>query len=212
MLVGNAGEGSRQYDDRQADETHLCYVQRQTNHQEHSYGSLRPQLKDVSLGKLCSLLGIEVFENGADIGGQFHTITDDLEFLYRQRREQAHQQHGDGYRRHVEIEINEIPLHDVTDQQVLGLSHNRGNPPHGRAHTRMHHDVAQESTELFQVRATVFLHRTIITEVVALVLTETGHYPVIHTIEAGAHRQYYCNHSQGIKECREKRRHECEQE
>src|SRR5690606_40675808 len=106
-----------------------------------------------------------------------------LELLYRQRGQQTYQQNRNGDRRHMQIEVNEVPLHDVTNQQVLRLANDRGHAAHCGADARMHHDITEQSAELLQVRTTVLLHRPVVIDVVVLTLAQPGHYPVIDAVE-----------------------------
>ena len=55
--------------------------------------------------------------------------------------------------RHLEEELEELPAHDLGDQKVLRLTHERRYAAERRADRAVHHDAAQERAELLEIGA-----------------------------------------------------------
>ena len=79
-------------------------------------------------------------------------------FLQTQGGQQSNKEYWYRHWGDLQIKLDEVPLHDMTNQQVLRFSNQGGNTPKCRTYRCVHHDVTQKCTELLEVRTTVILH------------------------------------------------------
>ena len=176
----------------------------QAQHQEHGNGCLNPEVENLLLGQLRRLFIVKLLEDGTHALGQLRAVACNAELLDQDGRQQADKQHGHGHRGHTDEELGEVPLHDVANQQVLRLAHDSADTAQGGAHGCMHHDVAQERTELLQICAVVLLHGSIVPHIVAFVVVlQTGRHLVVNAVETGGHGNDHRRHREGVQERRQ---------
>ena len=98
-----------------------------------------------------------------------------------------------------------MPAHDAADEQVLRFAHQGADPAQGGAHGAVHHQVAEEAAELFQVGLFLFLQGQVAGQVVdagAAVLA--GHVAVVDVVEAVGHGDDHRGDGEGVEKGGEK--------
>ena len=109
--------------------------------------------------------------------------------------------------RHLQEELEEAPVHDFGDQQILRLANERRNAAQRRAHGAVHHQVAQERPELLEIVPVEFDDLSVGGRVVVVMVEVLPRSDlVIHTVETDGHGNDHGRHGQ----CIEKRgQHRC---
>ncbi|MNE81807.1 hypothetical protein D3C80_1784810 [compost metagenome] len=123
VLLGDAGEGGRQYDDAQADQAHGRQVQRETRDQPEGDQGLHDQLGLLLGGALRVFVTLVGLHDTAHWVGQLGAIAKPSALLHQDAGEQTADEHREGHRRHADGEFAKMPARLLADDEVLRLTH-----------------------------------------------------------------------------------------
>jgi hypothetical protein len=198
--VNDARHRRGQHDNGQADQADLGPVEGQGHDQKHRNNGLHDQRRALRGCSLAILDPVVFLQNMACGLRHFGAVGKDLEPLHGQAGQHSDGKHGHADGRDTHEEFDELPSCHLADQQVLGLAHQRADAAQRGAHGPMHHQVAQEGAELFEVAPGLAADTGVVGMVVVVVETLAGCDLVVNRVQAGGYRDDHRGYRQRVEE------------
>ena len=162
--------------------------------------ALNNQLHFFLFGPACRRFLCIIFQYGSDPLRQFRTVTEQFKPFYQVADQKTTDKHRNRHRRHAQEEIHEIPSGMFGNNQVLRFTDHGHHAAQCGTDTGMHHQAAQESTELIQCL-------TLFGAVDKFIITERHRFfsgrgiLMINRIKPDRHTDHHGDHRQCIQKC-----------
>ena len=211
VLLGNAIEGCRQHDNQQAYDTGLGQVKAQRQDQDECNNTLHRNHHFLLARPLRAHVVIELLEHQAHFRRELRAIAEDFGHLEHGAGQQSDNQHRHRDMRHLHEEFGELPVHDLSDEQVLRFTNERGHATECRTHGTVHHQAAQERAEAFEILTMQLDHLVIGGWIVVMIELLAGCHLVVDAKETRRDRDDDSGNRQRIEKRGKKRGREREQ-